>query len=116
MHCCFVFRFVDGRSYMDALADAFEAAREEIFITDWWLSPEIYLKRPITHGDYWRLDQVLKRKAVSTKNAFRNITILRFEGCENKIELLLSKCIDVPCSSSCLIAHKFIVFSRTLPV
>ena len=59
------FRFIDGRTYMDALADAFEEAKEEIFITDWWLSPEIFLKRPITQGDYWRLDMVLKRKAVS---------------------------------------------------
>jgi len=53
---------------MSALADALEKAREEIYITDWWLSPEIYLKRPITRGDYWRLDKVLQRKAV--KNIF----------------------------------------------
>ena len=29
------------------------------------LSPEIYMKRPITEGDKWRLDVILKRKAVS---------------------------------------------------
>lgn len=57
-------RFVDGRTYMDCVADAIDNANEEIFITDWWLSPEIYLKRPLVHGDYWRLDKVLKRKAV----------------------------------------------------
>lgn len=48
---------------MSAVADALEGATEEIFIADWWLSPEIYMKRPAIDGDYWRLDQILKRKA-----------------------------------------------------
>lgn len=53
---------------MSAVADAIENAKEEIFITDWWLSPEIYLKRPAIIGDYWQLDKVLQRKAVSVNN------------------------------------------------
>lgn len=57
--------FVDGSSYMSAIANALEGAKEEIFIADWWLSPEIYLKRPCVDGDYWRLDKILERKAVS---------------------------------------------------
>eukprot|EP00074_Homo_sapiens_P112805 XP_024309366.1 phospholipase D1 isoform X6 [Homo sapiens] len=40
-----------------------EEANEEIFITDWWLSPEIFLKRPVVEGNRWRLDCILKRKA-----------------------------------------------------
>ncbi|XP_053683600.1 phospholipase D2 [Sabethes cyaneus] len=55
--------FVDGASYMSAVADALEGATEEIFITDWMLSPEIHMKRPALDGDYWRLDKILKRKA-----------------------------------------------------
>ncbi|GFN77900.1 phospholipase d1 [Plakobranchus ocellatus] len=55
--------FVDGNTYFEAVADALEKAKEEIYITDWWLSPEIYLKRPIVDGDKWRLDVILKRKA-----------------------------------------------------
>ncbi|KAH1027619.1 hypothetical protein HUJ05_001096 [Dendroctonus ponderosae] len=55
--------FVDGSSYMSSLADAIQNAKEEIFITDWWLSPEIYLKRPAIVADYWRLDKLLQRKA-----------------------------------------------------
>ncbi|CAG9791773.1 unnamed protein product [Diatraea saccharalis] len=54
---------VDGSSYMAAVADAMELAKEEIFIADWWLSPEIYMKRPALNGNYWRLDCILKRKA-----------------------------------------------------
>lgn len=50
---------------MSAVADAIENAKEEVFITDWWLSPQIYMKRPVISGDYWRLDTLLHRKAVS---------------------------------------------------
>lgn len=50
---------------MSAVADAIENAKEEVYITDWWLSPEIYLKRPAIVGDYWQLDKLLQRKAVS---------------------------------------------------
>ncbi|KAL1509537.1 hypothetical protein ABEB36_004252 [Hypothenemus hampei] len=55
--------FVDGSTYMSAVADCIENAKEEVFITDWWLSPEIYMKRPVIVGDYWRLDKLLTRKA-----------------------------------------------------
>lgn len=55
---------------MSAVADAIENAKEEVFITDWWLSPEIYLKRPAIVGDYWQLDKLLQRKAVSGSFVF----------------------------------------------
>uniref|UniRef100_A0A8C1KEC5 Phospholipase n=1 Tax=Cyprinus carpio TaxID=7962 RepID=A0A8C1KEC5_CYPCA len=55
--------FVNAAGYFDAIADALEGAKEEIFITAWWLSPEIFLKRPVVDGNMWRLDHVLKRKA-----------------------------------------------------
>lgn len=54
--------FVNGASYFSAVADALLQAREEIFITDWWLSPEIHLKRPAL-DDLYRLDIILKHKA-----------------------------------------------------
>lgn len=54
--------YVNGSGYFADLADALEQAKEEIFITDWWLSPEVFLKRPAT-DTYWRLDQILRRKA-----------------------------------------------------
>ncbi|XP_049605917.1 phospholipase D1 [Syngnathus scovelli] len=55
--------YVNGKSYMEDVANALEEAKEEIFITDWWLSPEIFLKRPIVEGNRWRLDHLLRRKA-----------------------------------------------------
>ncbi|RXM28216.1 Phospholipase D1 [Acipenser ruthenus] len=55
--------YVNSSIYMQDIADALEEATEEIFITDWWLSPEIFLKRPVVEGNRWRLDYILKRKA-----------------------------------------------------
>ncbi|KFM64830.1 Phospholipase D1, partial [Stegodyphus mimosarum] len=55
--------FVDGATYFEAVADALEKAKEEIFIADWWLSPELYMKRPVIQGEIWRLDHILRRKA-----------------------------------------------------
>uniref|UniRef100_A0AAY5ELH3 Phospholipase n=1 Tax=Electrophorus electricus TaxID=8005 RepID=A0AAY5ELH3_ELEEL len=55
--------YVNGKVYMEDVANALEKAEEEIFITDWWLSPEIFLKRPVVEGNRWRLDSILTRKA-----------------------------------------------------
>lgn len=54
--------FVDGSPYFEAVSQAIQMAKQEIFITDWWLSPEIYLKRPNLGMD-WRLDRLLLKKA-----------------------------------------------------
>ncbi|XP_074261538.1 phospholipase D1 isoform X2 [Saimiri boliviensis] len=55
--------YVNAKGYFEDVANAMEEATEEIFITDWWLSPEIFLKRPVVEGNRWRLDCILKRKA-----------------------------------------------------
>ena len=60
--------FIDGQNYMSAVADAILAATEEIYIADWWLSPEIYLKRGLEFDEKFRLDRLLKKKAVSGKS------------------------------------------------
>ncbi|KAF6096186.1 phospholipase D2 [Phyllostomus discolor] len=73
--------FVNGAGYFAAVADAILQAQEEIFITDWWLSPEIYLKRP-AYSDDWRLDIMLKKKA---EEGVR-VSILLFK----EVELALS--------------------------
>lgn len=55
---------VDGHDYFWALSQLLEEAQETIFILDWWLSPELQLRRPgAVHGLQWRLDHVLQRKA-----------------------------------------------------
>ncbi|KAG9256481.1 putative phospholipase PldA [Emericellopsis atlantica] len=55
--------YVDGRDYFWAVSVALEQAKEVIYIEDWWLSPELFLRRPPYHKQEYRLDQVLKKKA-----------------------------------------------------
>lgn len=69
--------YINAHEYYKDLALDLEKAKSEIYITDWWLSPEVYLVRPIKRvkitlpdgsEEYrldtkWRLDQILKRRA-----------------------------------------------------
>ena len=58
---CFIKWHVDGKSYFSDVADAILFAKEEIFIADFWLSPEVALKR--SAHSYVQLDQLLKQQA-----------------------------------------------------
>ncbi|RDW82884.1 phospholipase D [Coleophoma crateriformis] len=51
--------FVDGCGYMWAVSVALEEARESIWILDWWLSPELYLRRPPSANETYRIDRML---------------------------------------------------------
>ncbi|KAI8604037.1 hypothetical protein EDD21DRAFT_333733 [Dissophora ornata] len=56
--------YVDGKDYFHAVSDAILAAKTEIYICDWWLSPELYLRRPSELNEDFRIDRLLKRKAM----------------------------------------------------
>ncbi|KAK3115484.1 hypothetical protein LTR53_005141 [Teratosphaeriaceae sp. CCFEE 6253] len=51
--------YVDGCGYFYAVSVALERARESIWILDWWLSPELYLRRPPATNEQYRLDKML---------------------------------------------------------
>ncbi|KAL8298553.1 hypothetical protein RB600_003195 [Gaeumannomyces tritici] len=55
--------YVDGASYFWAVSEALEQARETIYILDWWLSPELYLRRPPARNEQYRLDRMLQAAA-----------------------------------------------------
>ncbi|KAJ5885865.1 hypothetical protein N7504_011701 [Penicillium tannophilum] len=55
--------YVDGMDYLWAVSEALEKATETIYIADWWLSPELFLRRPPVKNQEWRLDHILKRRA-----------------------------------------------------
>ncbi|CAG7959926.1 unnamed protein product [Penicillium nalgiovense] len=55
--------YVDGCSYFWAVSQALENARESIWILDWWLSPELYLRRPPAKNEQYRLDRMLQAAA-----------------------------------------------------
>ena len=60
---CFAQWLVDGRDYMWLVSRAIDQAKDVIYIHDWWLSPELYTRRPAAISQKWRLDRLLKRKA-----------------------------------------------------
>ncbi|MCJ1376949.1 hypothetical protein MMC17_000039 [Xylographa soralifera] len=55
--------YVDGCGYMWAVSIALEQAKESIWILDWWLSPELYLRRPPSKNTQYRLDRLLQAAA-----------------------------------------------------
>ena len=55
--------YVDALDYFWAVSIALERAQEVIYLADWWISPELFLRRPPFANQEWRLDQILKRRA-----------------------------------------------------
>lgn len=49
--------------YFWALSEILDSAKDHIFILDWWLTPELYLRRPPAFYPEWRLDRLLQKKA-----------------------------------------------------
>ena len=65
--------YVDGRDYFHAVSVALERAKETIYIADWWLSPELFLRRPPYSNQKWRLDYTLKRAAERGVKIYVNV-------------------------------------------
>ncbi|EFX02733.1 phospholipase [Grosmannia clavigera kw1407] len=55
--------YVDGCSYFWAVSEALAKAQRTIYILDWWLTPELYLRRPPSKNEQYRLDNMLKAAA-----------------------------------------------------
>ncbi|KAJ0513871.1 putative phospholipase D [Helianthus annuus] len=55
--------FVDGQVAFEAIALAIANAKSEIYVTGWWLCPELYLKRPFHANGASRLDALFEAKA-----------------------------------------------------
>lgn len=86
---CYAQWFVDGRDYFWAVSSALEMAKDVIFIHDWWLSPEIYLRRPANGNQQWRLDRILQRKAQQGVKIF--VIVYRNVGSTVSTDSLYSK-------------------------
>lgn len=78
--------YLNASLYMEHVMYALSSAREEIFITDWWLCPELYLRRP-TNDLQYRLDRILFKKS---KEGVK-IYILLFKEISLALELSSSR-------------------------
>eukprot|EP01117_Protostelium_nocturnum_P014287 TRINITY_DN5431_c0_g2_i1.p1 TRINITY_DN5431_c0_g2~~TRINITY_DN5431_c0_g2_i1.p1 ORF type:complete len:1630 (-),score=636.68 TRINITY_DN5431_c0_g2_i1:93-4982(-) len=55
---------VDGENAYKAMAEAMVNAKRSIFVNDWWLVPQMYVKRDGEgFNDEYRLDKILEKKA-----------------------------------------------------
>ena len=54
--------FSDGEEYFKDLSEKLMQAKESIFITDWWLSPEVWLTRPAPTQTYMAMAFQKKNK------------------------------------------------------
>ncbi|KAL4901224.1 hypothetical protein BDW74DRAFT_187869 [Aspergillus multicolor] len=55
---------VAGCAYFWAVSEALQNATESIWIMGWWVSPEVYLRRPPAENEEYRLDRMLKAAAL----------------------------------------------------
>ncbi|KAG4442024.1 hypothetical protein IFR05_002492 [Cadophora sp. M221] len=78
--------YVDGCGYMWAVSVAIEEARESIWILDWWLSPELYLRRPPTENEDYRIDRMLL--AAAERGVKVNVIIYK------EVSQILTLCSD----------------------
>lgn len=81
-----------------------EMAKDVIYIHDWWLSPELYLRRPAEGNQKWRIDRVLKRKAEQGVKIF--VVVYRNVGTTVPIDSFYTK-------HSLLDLHENIYFMRS---
>ena len=81
----FAYWFIDGKDYFLDLYEKLMGARTSIFITDWWMSPEVWLKRPIFETDF---TSFLKKK--NENSLTRLMDILEYKAKKGvKIYILL---------------------------
>ena len=79
--------FIDGKDYYNDLYEKLMGAKRSIFITDWWMSPELWLKRPIAETEF---DSTSFFKKKSENSLSRLMDILEFKAKKGvKIYILL---------------------------
>ncbi|KAF2485266.1 hypothetical protein BDY17DRAFT_247509 [Neohortaea acidophila] len=61
---------VDGRDHTWQISRAIENAKDFVYIHGWWVSPELYMRRPAAISQKWRLDRLLQRKAAEGVKIF----------------------------------------------
>lgn len=55
--------FIQGRDYYWYLSELLEKAEQEIYISAWWLIPEIHLRRPVEEHPTYSFKAMLEKKA-----------------------------------------------------
>ena len=84
--------FIDGKNYFEDLFQKLMAANNSIYITDWWLSPEVFLRRPVDITPYL---EMVKNKIITydqLENMTRLMDVLNYKAKQGvKIYILIYK-------------------------
>ena len=72
--------FVDGKSYFEDLFQKLMEANNSIYISDWWLSPEVFLRRPVNITPYLEMveNKILTNDQV--ENMTRLMDVLNYKA------------------------------------
>ncbi|KAL4869922.1 hypothetical protein BDV12DRAFT_208212 [Aspergillus spectabilis] len=66
---------VDGCAYFWAASEAMLTAKEPVWILGWWVSPEVYLRRPPSENEQYRLDRMLL--AAAERGVKANVVVFK---------------------------------------
>ena len=73
--------FIDGKSYFDDLFEKLMDAKKCIYITDWWMSPEVFLRRPVDEKIYIEMAKKnILAKDLSKNKISRLMDILNYKA------------------------------------
>ena len=86
-HNNFVQFFTDGEEYFPDLFKTLFQAKESVFITDWWMSPEVFLSRPVKEADYYALEY--KKNKVKENKPFSRLKDVLFQLAEKGVKIYI---------------------------
>ena len=79
--------FVDGEKYFADLAENLMKAQESIFITDWWMSPEVWLVRPVQINSY--LSMAYLKKKIKESRPYERLMDILFQCADRGVKIYI---------------------------
>jgi phospholipase D1/2 len=70
---CLAVAYVDGEDYFAAVYKKLKKAQHHVFISDWWLSPELFLLRPASSYPESQILEVLRTLAERNVNIYIHV-------------------------------------------
>ena len=84
--------FIDGKSYFEDLFQKLMESNNSIYIADWWLSPEVFLRRPVNVTRYLEMVKNKKINNDQEQNMTRLMDVLNYKAKQGvKIYILIYK-------------------------
>ena len=103
--------FIDGKNYFEDLFQKLMEANNTIYISDWWMSPEVFLRRPVDITPYLQMDKNEIITNDQVKNMTRLMDVLNYKAKQGvKIYILIYK--EFPFTLNINSAHTENIFNN----